>query len=295
MQFRQLRSILRTTTSSGLERIDVPNIYAVLRPGEPIPRIPLVTKEAIEEVLVPHTERRFTQHQETPFGHGYRQRSLGINCTSGDAIDLQNGTYDFQLLRLTEVARLWLSELRVKDFAQQASGLISCDITTQDVIDGWSKMRESTSSAPGGHYGHYKTASVAARLPEDHPAHTTRLADIYGKRWTLPLQHGFAPKRWCQCIDAILEKIPGKPIIEKLRIIMLYEADFNFVLKLIWGKRLVRNAEKYGCLGQSNHGSRKGRQTTDAQLEKTLLYGITRLTRTSLVTVDNDAKSTIAS
>ena len=289
-QFRQLRGTLRTSTSAGLERIDVPNNQAVLRPGEPVPRIPLVTKEEIEEVLVPHTERRFTQHQETPFGHGYRQRSLGIDCTSSDASDLREGTYDYQLVRLTEEARTWLVELKKKEFAH-GEGIISCKISTDDIIEGWSKMRESTSSAPGGHYGHYKTASVAARLPSDHEDHTMVLAEIYSKMMTLPLKHGFAPKRWCNCIDAILEKIPGKPIIEKLRIIMLYEADFNFVLKLIWGKRLVRNAEKYQCLGTSNHGSRKGRQTSDAQLEKLFLYEISRLTRTSLVTVDNDAKS----
>ena len=72
---------------------------------------------------------------------------------------------------------------------------------------------------------------------------------------------------------------------------MLYEADFNFVLKLVWAKRLVRNAEKYKSLGAANHGSRAGRQTTDALMEKLLVYEIARLTRTSVVTVDNDAKS----
>ena len=164
-------------------------------------------------------------------------------------------------------------------------------ISTNDWVSGWSKMRESTASAPGTHYGHYKTAAVAARLPEDHPDHTMVLAEIYAAMASLPLQHGFAPQRWQHCVDAILEKIPGKPLIEKLRIIMLYEADFNFVLKLIWGRRLIRHAEKYQCLGDSNSGSRPGRQTIDALLAKLLLYEFARLSRTSLVTVDNDAKS----
>ena len=60
IKFRKLRSILRTSISSGLEHIDVPNQQAVLREGGTTPRIPLVTKEEIEEVLVPHTVRRFT-------------------------------------------------------------------------------------------------------------------------------------------------------------------------------------------------------------------------------------------
>jgi hypothetical protein len=45
-------------------------------------------------------------------------------------------------------------------------------------------------------------------------------------------------------------------------------------------------------LGKSdNHGSRPGRKCTDALLEKLLIYEHACLTRTSLITVDNDAKS----
>ncbi len=80
-------------------------------------------------------------------------------------------------------------------------------------------------------------------------------------------------------------------MLEKLRIIMLFAADFNFALKLVWGKRLVQHAEHYKVLGTENHGSRPGRQTTDALMEKLLIYEHARLTRTSVVTMDNDAKS----
>ena len=80
-------------------------------------------------------------------------------------------------------------------------------------------------------------------------------------------------------------------MLEKLRIIMLYEADLNYVLKLVWGKKLVHNAEKHSSLGGCNHGSRAGRQSHDALLQKLLLYKQARLSRTSLVTVNNDAKS----
>jgi hypothetical protein len=72
---------------------------------------------------------------------------------------------------------------------------------------------------------------------------------------------------------------------------MLYEAYFTYVLNLIWGKRLVRHAESHRALGSNNHGSRPGRQCTDALLENLLIYEFARLTRTSLITVDDDAKS----
>jgi hypothetical protein len=62
-------------------------------------------------------------------------------------------------------------------------------------------MWESTASAPGGHYGHYKTAAVIANLDEKH--YFPDLAETSAVMTSLPLKHGFAPKRWCTCIDAI--------------------------------------------------------------------------------------------
>jgi hypothetical protein len=118
-QFRQLRSIMHTGATYGLDRIDVPNNYAVRRRGEDIPRIPLVTREAIEEVLVPHTEQRFRQHQETPFGEGERQKALGMDCLTTNAKALMNGTYDRDLEKLTDEARVWLRGLRMKTFIQE--------------------------------------------------------------------------------------------------------------------------------------------------------------------------------
>jgi hypothetical protein len=182
-----------------------------------------------------------------------------------------NGTYDRELEKLSDEAREWLRELRTKTFVRNGA-TINTTISTDDWIRGWKKMRESTSSAPGGHYGHYKTAAVAATLPDDHADYWPILAELYASMASMPLRHGFAPKRWQTCIDAILEKIPGQPRIEKLRIIMLYEADFNFVLKLIWGRRLVRHAEIHCCLGEENQGSRSGRQAPDALLKKLFVY-----------------------
>ncbi len=187
---------------SGLDRVDVPDSFAVLRDGEATPRIPLVTKEEIEEVLVPHTERRFRQHHETPFGTGGRKQRLGKDCLSDDAQNILNGSYDWELDKLSAEARKWLRQLKRKDFVTSGA-LISTQITAEDWISGWSKMRESTASAPGGHYGHYKTSAVAARLPEDHEDFTTTLAELYAMMTTMPLKHGFAPRRWQRCIDAI--------------------------------------------------------------------------------------------
>jgi hypothetical protein len=192
-QFNEARPLLNGVQSMGMDRLEVLDSFTVLRENEPRPRIPLVLKEEIEEVLLPHTEKRFRQHQETPpFGQGDRRNSLGYDCTSADVQDLLKGSYDRELEKLTEEGREWIQQLQTKQFVKDG-GIISTCITTTDWIAGWAKMRESTASAPGGHYGHYKTASVAACLPEDHPDHYYELARIYAIMCSLPLKHGFAP------------------------------------------------------------------------------------------------------
>jgi hypothetical protein len=206
--------------------------------------------------------------------------SLGMDCSSDDTKALMAGTYDWELEKLTVEVRTWLQEMKMKDIVHAGAVIIT-------TLVGWTKMRENTALAPGGHYGHYKTAAVVSTIPDNHPNYWPTLARIYAIMILLPLQHGFAPRRWRKCIEAILEKIPGQPWIEKLRINMLYEVNFNFVLKLIWGWRLVCYAELYRCLRTRNKGSRSGHQTTDAMLEKLFLYEYARLTRTSLITVES--------
>ena len=289
-QFGRIRQVFQSNKASGFDRLDVPDKYAVLQDKEEIPRLTLVVKEEIEAILVPHTIDRFRQHEETPFGRGERKRRMGYDCRSTDFEQAMHGTYDYDLEKLSDEAREWLMALKTKPFVE-TNGTIDVSVSMEEWIAGWSKMRESTASAPGaGHYGHYKTVSVCARLPEKHPQHSKTLAAIYAAMLSLPLKHGFSPTRWQYCVDAIIEKIPNKPRIEKLRIIMLYEADFNFLLKLVWGKRLVRNAEAHKSIGESSHGSRSGRQAQDALLQKLLIYENARLSRTSLLTADNDAK-----
>ena len=125
-------------------------------------------KEEIEDVLVPHTEIRFKQYQETPFGNSEGREKLGLDCTLADAVALMNGTYERELEHLSAEARARLLTLKAHNFGN-ARGVISTNLMANDWVNGWAKMRVSKSSAAGGHYDHYKTAAVAARLPADHP------------------------------------------------------------------------------------------------------------------------------
>jgi hypothetical protein len=116
---RRLRSILNPSQSYGLDWIDVLDHYAVLeQDDQTMPRIPLVLGSNIEAVLIPHTQQRFRQHSETPFGSGMRSQRLGRDCTSFDAQALSQGTYDFDLEQLTPEALEWFWHLRLHELVR---------------------------------------------------------------------------------------------------------------------------------------------------------------------------------
>jgi hypothetical protein len=47
----------------------------------------------------------------------------------------------------------------------------------------------------------------------------------------------------------MLEKIPGRPPLHKLRLIRLLEADLNISLGILWGHRLVIRGERLMAFG----------------------------------------------
>ena len=59
----------------------------------------------------------------------------------------------------------------------------------------------------------------------------------------IPYLSGYSPKRWQRGINVMLEKIKGNCIVEKLRTILLYEADYNLMNKHI-GRHMMSIAEK---------------------------------------------------
>ena len=54
----------------------------------------------------------------------------------------------------------------------------------------------------------------------------------------------------------MLEKLPGKILVSKLRVILLLEADFNALHKIIFNGRILPALEKEGLIPQEIMGGR---------------------------------------
>jgi hypothetical protein len=77
----------------------------------------------------------------------------------------------------------------------------------------------------------------------------------------IAISRGIAIPRWSKAVNVMIEKDPGCPQINRLRIIHLFEADYNLFLKNMWGSQLVQQAVKLHLLNPSQHGSVPGRTT----------------------------------
>ena len=60
----------------------------------------------------------------------------------------------------------------------------------------------------------------------------------------LILATGIPLERWTHGLTVLLEKEFGSVYIDKLRVICLFEADYNWLQKLIFSKRMIDSAIK---------------------------------------------------
>jgi hypothetical protein len=232
--------------------------------------------DEIEHELLRYNQRWFRQAHETPFGHGELCDLVGYDGLTEAATNIVSGVcIDHMGLTMSRELKVFLEECK-----RPAS---VPDIRTQITLDEFKKnvkqWKESTSTSPSGrHLGHYRTA-----LSDD------RVSSVHTDMLNIPITYGFAPDRWTQSVTPLIEKDEGKPYLTRLRVIHLFEADYNLFLKILFGKRLVRNAEKHNALNDQQHGSRPRRMTTDALFLSRLEKDLVRQTKSNSAHMDNDA------
>jgi Reverse transcriptase (RNA-dependent DNA polymerase) len=88
----------------------------------------------------------------------------------------------------------------------------------------------------------------------------------------------------------MLEKDPGTPKIHRLRVIHLYEADYNLLLAVKW-RQTLHHACSNNLINPSQYGSQPGKEATDALMLRELEYEMSRITRKACLHFDNDATS----
>ena len=107
---------------------------------------------------------------------------------------------------------------------------------------------------------------------------------------SIPYETGISPERWQHGTNVMLEKQAMNFWVDKLRAILLYEADFNQNNKK-FGREMMYTAEDLQAIAPEQFGSRAGLTAIDHSLNKRLTYDIIRQKKRPSAVCLNDAKS----
>ena len=89
----------------------------------------------------------------------------------------------------------------------------------------------------------------------------------------------------------MLEKETGNLLINRHRVLHLYEADYNMILKLLCYRKLSERAHLDKTLHEAQAISRPEKQRIDKVVLMEPKYLYSRLSRPALLTMDNDANA----
>jgi len=152
-------------------------------------------------------------------------------------------------------------------------------VTTEEFIQAYKNIKESTSSSPSGwHVGHYKAIV-------DNP----NLVNLHSIMMTLPFQHGFVPKCWSKVTNIMLRKDTDSARCHRLHIIALFESNLNQAKRILIGRKLIHHLEDNNLNSPMQYGSRPAQQCQSAVLQKVLTHDISHMTKQPTAYIENDA------
>lgn len=269
--FQRLKSIFKPKSAGGLTYILVPeNFDPIAYPYDPNDVEAweaLHDQSAVQNYIQKRNITHFGQAHGSPFTVS-PLNSINWQADSIQAREMIAGSIPIDFLEGNQQIE------RVLKYIANRAQLPEIDthITKEQVCKGFRRWRENTSTSPSGcHLGLRRIATYPIIEDEAMESIRQQVLQVQTDVINLPIQNGFSPKRWQTVTNAMLEKIPGKPFLHKLRVIHILEADYNLALKQIFGKRLLKNCETTEALGDLQDGFRKGRSTIRTLLHNEII------------------------
>ena len=267
---RIIKATLHSSFSSGLPLIQFSGLDGITETSK---------KDEMEQGLIDQLSARFHQASHTPFASEPLLSLVGPLGTSEGATQILHGTFQCPV-SVDEWTRKLIPHLAFMDNVQLAQAEFHLALSAKEHSEGWKKMKEKTSCGLSAlSFAQFKAATMEATL--------CSLDTILA---SLPYELGLSPSRWQQGVDVMLQKQPGNYLVDKLRAILLYEADFNQNNKR-FGRQVMYLAEKYNALAVEQFGSRKGMSAIDQSLNKALTFDLWRQLKRPGAICSNDAKS----
>lgn len=214
----------------------------------------------IEYYLLLRNQRHFGQAQGTPFTIPPLSEDLDWGASTATADEILVGTYESNI----DTAQCTAVLKACKAAAELDT--IPAEITYEEFRGKIQSWRETTCTSPSGrHLGRYR--ALFARGTYD--KHTQEeayelfqskqraIVDVILSIINYMIRHGRVLNRWKTIVNTMIFKDVGVFKIHRLRVIHIYEADFNLLLAVKW-RQLLRYADETNLINPGQYGGRPG-------------------------------------
>jgi hypothetical protein len=172
---------------------------------------------------------------------------------------------------------------------QQVREPMNINMSFQDMKTGFNKWREQTTTSPSNkHLGIYKALLSAVKNniytpteQENETVYNTNKQPTPTAETALLIQYQLmiiairechTYKRWQVVHNFLIEKLPGLPLINKLRVIHIYEADWSLIQRFYVAYKLSKKASDENTVTTEQAGARPERSAIELALNRVLTY-----------------------
>ena len=294
------------STHQSLNRIDIPETW-------PPPSVDQLTTELqdpkqcnawktitnpddIDFYIRMRNRGHFGQAHGTPFTELPLANEVNWAANTTTAQDILLGHSQIETIDAIPQCQALLDACR----AATQLNVLPPDITHEEFKGKLKHWRESTTTSPSGrHLGRYK--ALITKLDPKTEDHTDAASPTYKDKQTFIIQsiiaiinyciqHEYTLNRWKSIINTMIFKEEGNYKIHRLRVIHIYEADFNLLLAVKW-RQLLQHANLQGIINNGLFGGRPGCEAQSLVFLEELKYDTSYCSRRTLFNFDNDATS----
>ena len=245
-----------------------------------------------ESTYTSWNKAHLSQPEGTPFTISPLKDILGLDSFTffGDALLASTASID--TLPLSKLQKLHF--LYLTNTSDLLSSQLSPHISIDDITSGFWKWKENTATSPPHRYlGHYKSFLVSDsndNKPEQASFDKSILQTI-NTIFNVTISSGVPLTRWLTSLVVMINKIFTVPCINKIRVVNIYEVDYNLILKYFWPNKSTKHTVKNKTIGENQWECISGGSVDLVALINEFIIKTHRLTFRNLVVFKNNAKS----
>jgi len=269
----------------------------IQEPGQPVKTI--MDCDEMNDTLLDYSRTHFAKAQGSPFTIDPLQRLLQYDGLTTFGNQILKGRADLDNMPLEAPTRALLLQMKDK---MPATSTKDHPLLYDELQKGIKKWPENTTTSPSGrHLGIYKSLQRHVLTQEEKDAiPPSQLADpikegrdvlfLIFDIMSLALRHTYTLERWKTVWTLFIEKELGNPDLNRLRCIMLFEADWQLLLKWHSSYGFLPKSEKAKTLTEAQGGGRKGRSAIDQATQQIVEAELIKLNQRPAIDLFLDAR-----